>query len=125
VDVIPKREKFGIEHLLTVEGEDLNQLKRAFEKFSSAEGLNITDNLLELVFNERNIFRFELEKPLEEFYNDEIHTAWKEMVAQAMGTEEPFRFYSFITPEGERIGTVAFKQDCENFYPIILIYKKF
>jgi hypothetical protein len=125
VEVVPNREKFGIEHRLTVEGEKLENLKRAFERFSSAESFNVGENLIELIFDENNRFGFGLEQPLEEFYTDEVHHTWKTMVAEAMGMEEPFRFYSFYTPKGEHIGTVAFKQDCENFYPIILIYKNF
>jgi len=125
VEVIPSKERFGIVHKLFLEDENLQPLKEAFNKFSSAQSFEAEGNRIELVFNNQNRFLFELERPLEDFYNDEVHQVWKSMVADAMGMEEPFRFYSFYTSEGEHLGTIAFKQDCETFHPIILVYKKF
>ena len=124
VEVSPKRDKFGIEHKLYISG-DTQELKNSFERFSSAENFQAEGKKIKLSFNKEKTFSFELDKPLEDYYNEEIHTTWKEMVASAMGTEEPFRFYSFYTTEGEHLGTVAFKQDCETFLPIILVYKDF
>ncbi len=125
VEVYPSKEKFGIVHKLVVEGENIEALKESFQQFSSAQSFETEDNSISLEFDNQNRFKFELEKPLEEFYNEEVHQAWKSMVADALGMEEPFRFYSFYTESGEHLGTVAFKQDCETFHPIILIYKKF
>ena len=125
VEVYPSKEKFGIVHKLVVGGENLNQLKESFNKFSSAKSFEADNNTINLVFNDQNRFQFELEKPLEDYYTDEVHQAWKAMVADALGMEEPFRYYSFFTEEGEHLGTVGFKQDCDSFYPIIVIYKKF
>ena len=124
VEVSPLREKFGIQHKIYIEG-DTNALKDTFKKFASAQSLNIEDNYLEINFSPERGFKFEFDKPLEDYYTEEIHSAWKDMVASAMGMEEPFRFYSFYTLDGKHLGTVGFKQDCENAIPIILVYQNF
>ena len=124
VEVVPKRDKFGIQHKLYLSG-DTERLRELFGRYSSAESFTAEGNRIELSFTPEEVFLFELEKPLEEYYDENIHSVWKELVASAMGMEEPFRYYSFYTPEGEHLGTVGFKQDCENFLPIILLYRNF
>jgi len=124
VEVLPRRDKFGIEHRLFLSG-DTEALKSLFERFLSAQSFSAEGKHLEIVFNPQEVVRFELEKPLEDYYTDDVHTAWKEMVAEALGMEEPFRYYSFYSLEGRHLGTVGFKQDCENLLPIITVYKNF
>ena len=124
VEVKPVPERFGVEHRLYISG-DTERLKKNFERYASAQNFSAEGNRIRLEFSPSEVFEFVLEKPLEDYYGEEIHQKWKEMVSMAMGTEEPFRFYTFYTDGGERIGTVGFKQDCENSIPIILIYKNF
>ena len=124
VEVLPKRDKFGIEHRLYIEGKT-DRLRELFEKYASADHFLAEGDRIELAFEPREVFQFKLEKPIEDYYDEEIHSVWKEMVASAMGMEEPFRYYSFYTTDGEHIGTIGFKQDCENFQPVILVYKNF
>ncbi len=125
VEVKPSKEKFGIVHILTVADKDTLPLREAFRKYASAEEFEVEDKTIRLNFGSGREFVFNLEKPLEDFYDDEVHQSWKTMVADAMGTEEPFRFYSFVSEKGEHIGTVAYKQDCDTFVPVILVYKDF
>jgi hypothetical protein len=129
VKVNPLEEKFGIQHRLVLSEETpsevLENLINSFQRFSSAQDFQAEGKNINLSFDGKKTFTFELEKDIEDYYTDEVHEAWKRMVSDAMGTEEPFRYYSFYTPDGEHIGTVGFKQDCENFYPVIVIYKNF
>ena len=124
VEVVPVRDKFGIQHRIYLTGET-ERLKDLFGKYSSADSFTAEGNRIELGFTPEEVFVFELDKPLEDYYDENVHSVWKEMVASAMGMEEPFRFFSFYTPEGEHLGTVGYKQDCENFLPIILLYRNF
>jgi tRNA splicing ligase len=127
VEVVPLKEKFGIQHKLYLEkDENLKKLKEFFENFASAEEFEAKENLIRLVFSPNNgVFTFDLNQNIEDFYDENIHREWKEMVASAMGIEEPFRYYSFYTENGEHIGTVGYKQDCENPMPVIVLYKDF
>ncbi len=124
VEVKPISEKFGLEHKLYITG-DTKELEECFNKYASAQNFNAEGKKIKLEFSPSEVFEFFLDKPLEEYYGEDIHQKWREMVSMAMGTEEPFRFYSFYTEDGRHIGTVGFKQDCENFTPVILIYKIF
>lgn len=127
VEVVPLKEKFGIQHKLFLENNgNLKKLKELFEKFASAKEFDVKDNLIKLVFSSNNdSFTFDLNQKLEDFYDENIHREWKEMVASAMGMEEPFRYYSFYTEDGEHIGTIGYKHDCENLIPVIVVYKNF
>ncbi|HIP86235.1 MAG TPA: hypothetical protein EYH18_01175 [Aquifex sp.] len=124
VEVKPNPEKFGLEHKLYIKG-DIKKLEESFKKYASAQNFSAEGKKIELEFSPSEVFEFLLEKPLEEYYEQEIHQKWKEMVSMAMGMEEPFRFYSFYTESGKHIGTVGFKPDCDNFTPVILIYNTF
>jgi len=123
VEVIPRRERFGIQHKLTVAG-DIKNLRSAFSKNSSANSFSVEGNTLRLNLGGEE-FLFSAEKDIEEYYTDEVNEVWKRMVMEAMGMEEPYRFYSFYDEAGKHIGTVGYKQDCENPQPIILIYRNF
>ena len=124
IKVIPNREKFGIEHHIYLKG-DIDRLKKLFERYASAQDFTAEGRRIEITFSPQEVVSFELRKPLEDYYDEDIHTAWKEMVASAMGIEEPFRYFSFYGENGEHIGTVGFKQDCESLIPIILLYRSF
>ena len=124
VEVIPLRDRFGIQHKIYING-GTEFIKNTLKRYSSAQDLTIEGNVLEIKFPSDEGMKFLFEKPLEDYYTEEVHTAWKEMVAEALGMEEPFRYYSFYSPEGEHLGTVGFKQDCENATPIISVYQNF
>jgi len=126
VEVKPLPEKFGIQHKLYLENdENLQKLKENFEKYQSMEDFSVEANQIRLVFSPNNVFVFDLNQNLEDFYDENVHNAWKEMVAAAMGMEEPFRYYSFYGENGEHLGTIGYKQDCENLIPIVVVYKNF
>ncbi len=126
VEVKPLPEKFGIQHKLYLENdENLQKLKENFEKYQSMEDFSVEANQIRLVFSPNNVFVFDLNQNLEDFYDENVHNAWKEMVASAMGMEEPFRYYSFYGENGEHLGTIGYKQDCENLIPIVVVYKNF
>jgi len=126
VEVKPLPEKFGIQHKLYLENdENLQKLKENFEKYQSMEDFSVEANQIRLVFSPNNVFVLDLNQNLEDFYDENVHNAWKEMVASAMGMEEPFRYYSFYGENGEHLGTIGYKQDCENLIPIVVVYKNF
>jgi len=126
VEVKPLPEKFGIQHKLYLENdENLQKLKENFEKYQSMEDFSVEANQIRLVFSPNNVFILNLTQNLEDFYDENVHNAWKEMVASAMGMEEPFRYYSFYGENGEHLGTIGYKQDCENLIPIVVVYKNF
>jgi len=124
VEVVPRRDRFGIEHRLTLEG-DAGELAEAFRRFSSARHFEAEGNRIELVFDQGTQFSFETPKPLEDYYDQRINEEWKAMVMETLGAEEPFRFYSFFDAEGAHLGTVGYKQDCENLLPVVVVYDKF
>ena len=124
VEVFPNKERFGIVHKLTLEG-DTEELKQLFEKQNSAQDLIAEGNTLKLIVSPQRVFEFELDKPIEDYYDYDVQSYWKEMTASAMGMEEPFRYYSFFDESGEHIGTVGYKRDCETFLPLVLLYKNF
>ncbi len=124
VEIVPRRDRFGVEHRLTVEG-NVERLKEAFKRYGSAEHFEAEGRNIELRFGPDDIFDFELEKPLDDYYDEDINAEWKSMVMDALGTEEPFRYYSFYTSEGEHIGTVGYKRDCDSFIPVIVVYRNF
>ena len=89
------------------------------------EDFSVEANQIRLAFSPNNVFVLDLNQDLEDFYDEDVHNAWKEMVASAMGMEEPFRYYSFYGENGEHLGTIGYKQDCENLIPIVVVYKNF
>jgi len=126
VEVKPLPEKFGIQHKLYLENDkNLQKLKENFEKYQSMEDFSVEANQIRLAFSPNNVFVLDLNQDLEDFYDEDVHNAWKEMVASAMGMEEPFRYYSFYGENGEHLGTIGYKQDCENLIPIVVVYKNF
>jgi len=112
-------------HRLVVEGEELLRLEEAFSRFSTLEGFEVEGTEIGLDFGKGLKFRVKLEKPLEDYYTDEVREEWKAMVAEALGTEEPFRYYSFYDEAGKHLGTVGYKRDCDTFLPVLLAYKNF
>jgi len=124
VRVLPRRDKFGIEHLLVLEG-NTERLKKAFQSHNSASEFAVEDDRLKIAFSDREKFEFKLDKPLDDYYDDEINEVWKQMVMETLGMEEPYRFFTFLDTDGNRLGTVGFKQDCQNPQPIVIIYRQF
>ncbi len=123
VEVVPKRERFGIEHKLFLEGKT-RHLKELFGRYPSAE-FEVRGNSLRLRFSRSEEFLFILERTLEDYYGENINEFWRSLIVQALGTEEPFRFFSFYTESGEYLGTVGVKRDYESGTPVVVVYDKF
>jgi len=124
VEVIPRRDRFGIEHRITLEG-DTEKLENALKRFASVQQLNTEGGKMEIIFTPEEIITIYGEKPFEDYYDEDLNNEWKAMVMDALGMEEPFRYYSFFDANGRYLGTIGFKQDCENPTPVIPVYKNF
>jgi len=124
VEVFARPERFGIEHSITLEDTpDAEKLKKDLGTQSGIKNFTLTQKGIKFSVGE-NDYEMAFPSALDDLYTPEVNEAWQSMVANAVGCEEPYRFFVFKDASGNFIGAISYRHDYESNAPIVTLLKR-